>query len=266
MRIFRKLQQVARVKFGIIWSFDNSVFYDFDSLPNRLFKISHSMDLSQSFQMARSSRSADVCFGVTPEIVERQRKRNKHSYLITHGVTLHLPIEKIILPGTNKKKVLYFGNLAMPHLNWDLLKKATERFLAVDFILVGSNHAFAHKIHTRNLHLVNSVSSKCLPGYMAACDVLILFYKKQYHNSYAMPHKMLEYLSSGKPIVSNEFSGYKEMTDLIYQADTQVEWIQNLERALDKDDPRKSEQRKSFALANTYKTKLHEIQQIIQEL
>ena len=265
-KVVNKMEGLVGVQFDIIWSFDNSVFYDFDALSEKKIRISHIVDLGQNFQTSKASKSADICLGVIPKIVDRHLLHNKNSFLIKHGVDLNSVSEEIVLPGENKRKVLYFGNLAMPHLNWNLLRMAVKSLPEVDFILLGSNHDFVPMDQNDNLHLLHPIDSSKLANYMKPCDALILFYSEDYLKSYASPHKMLEYLSSGKPIVSNKFEEFKVIDDLVYMSNENEEWIKFLEEALDESDLIKENQRKLVAQSNTYSKRIEEIEQIINSL
>ena len=266
-KVFRKLERLSQCKFDILWSFDNSVFFDLDTLSKEVLKISHIVDLNQDFQTARAATSANICFGVIPSIVDRLKQYNNYSFLIPHGVELHLKeISRVHLPGEKKKKALYFGNLAMPHLNWLLLKKALETFTEVDFILLGSHHDKVPLDGYSNLHLLQPVEASHLSDYMAAVDTLFLFYSAEYLTSYASPHKLLEYFSSGKPVVSNAFPEYDKYGDLIYQANNDKEWLTNFSMAITETDPQKSKQRIDIALANTYEHRIGEIEQLLNTL
>lgn len=263
-RVFRRLAKLVGTTFDIIWSFDNSVFYDFDCFPKASLTISHIVDLNQEFQHKRASSSAQFCFGVIPEIVKRHEKYNARSYLIRHGVNLHQPqylIKK--LPGGNSKKTVYFGNLAMPHLDWQLLEKAAHHLSEIDFIFIGSNHDQVPVRNLENVLFVPQVDSKQLVDYMHLADVLLLFYSPDYFTSYASPHKLLEYLSSGKPIVSTIIKEYQHHQDLIYQANNENEWIKLLQKALSEKDVNVVTKRKQLAEANTYEQRIKEMEKIL---
>ena len=49
-RAFNRLESIAGVDFDIIWSFDNSVFYQMDALPENVFRISHIVDINMDFK------------------------------------------------------------------------------------------------------------------------------------------------------------------------------------------------------------------------
>src|SRR5690606_15813052 len=84
-RKFKQLEKLCDARFDFVWSFDNSVFFDFSAIPERVFSISHMVDLNQNFQFADASRTAKVCLGVSRSIISKQRAFNPNSFFINHG-------------------------------------------------------------------------------------------------------------------------------------------------------------------------------------
>ena len=272
-KVWEQLQELCGVFFDIIWSFDNSVFYDFDSLPDSVLKISHIVDLNQDFQTARAAKTASVCFGVIPEIVSSLKKFNPKSFCIRHGVSIpeKLP-SKIMLPGQNEKKVLYAGNLSMPHIDWDLFLEATEKFDKTDFIFIGSNNDSKRGsvkwkvLQRRNVYFIERVNSDKLRDYLFSADVLVVAYNSDYYKNYASPHKIMEYLAVGKPIVSTYSSDLALQSDIIYLAEDRGLWIDFLEKAIHNDRKSLVKKRVDFALNNTYNKQIQRIEAYISQL
>ena len=281
-RVYRSVEIVCQKSFDIIWSFDNSVFYDFDALPKKVLKISHTVDLNQDFQTKRASKSADVCFGVIDDIVSRALLCNVNSYKVGHG--LNIPASDVIpliLPGKNKKKALYIGNLAMKYLDWKIVYQAISLNSSVDFIFVGPQrknidlninpfHNYKKLIlNLPNAYFLPKVSSDEIPNYLMSSDALILSYQQARHKDQANSHKVLEYLASGKPIVATYTSEY-DGSNLLYMSKLNSEWpelfkkvIQNLPKY---SNPELTKKRRTHALNNTYIKQIDRIEQILASL
>src|SRR5690606_30205807 len=73
---FHELERLCNIRFDVIWSFDNSVFFDFSALPEDVLTVSHIVDLNQNFQFVNASRTAQLCIGVSRSIVKRQKRHN----------------------------------------------------------------------------------------------------------------------------------------------------------------------------------------------
>jgi glycosyltransferase involved in cell wall biosynthesis len=221
---FRELERIAGVAFDIVWSFDTSVFFDFSFLPDSVLKILHIVDLNQDFQTRLAANSADICFCTTELIRRRLLPFNKNTYKIHHGVRLNnlANVQKPKLPGKGKKKAMYVGNLSMQYLDWGKLLAAAQAHSDVDFVFLGpdgkSNLSFAASTNKEkdilrmlpNAFFLPAVPADQIMGYLLASDVLLISYQEKHYADQASPHKVLEYLASGKPIVATwteEYAG-----------------------------------------------------------
>ncbi|WP_424963349.1 hypothetical protein [Ekhidna sp.] len=278
-KVLSAIERISKLKFDIIWSFDNSVFFDFDALPQPIFKISHIVDLNQDFQTKNAAKSADVCIGVTREIVKRLKYYNPNSHFINHGlnvaITRDIPVD---LPGDNKTKVLYVGNLAMKYLDWHTLYLSIKMYPESDFIFIGPNaddcnlttnetHQFKKLCSScTNVYFLKPIKSEEIQSYLNAGDVLIICYQEKYHSYQANAHKILEYLYSGKPVLASYSSAYEGL-DLLYMGKKNESMVYSLGDIVadlkafnTKDDVNR---RKEFALENTYEKQIQRIEKLI---
>lgn len=275
-KVFNNLENLCGVKFDIVWSFDNSVFYDFSALPAHIFKILHIVDLNQNFQTAKAATTADICFGVIPKLVERLQVFNKNSHLIKHGVQ-RFPhdIERVKLPGTRILKAIYMGNLAMPFIDWELFHQIAIGNPHVNFIFIGSNHdgpknSSKTKIKgLGNVIFLPPMDAREIPGYLASADILLLGYLPEYYNTYASPHKMMEYLASGKVICTTFIKEYKQLQKerLIAMSDKSGDFphvFSEVVSTLDSWNAKEKQlDRKAFAGENVYPKQVDRIEALI---
>lgn len=270
-RVYQILEKICDVTFEVIWSFDNSVFFDFSCLPNKVIKISHIVDLNQNFQTKKAATTADICIGVIPKIVERLKHFNPMTYHIRHGVQ-EFPnnVAKILLPGQGTVKALYIGNLSMPHIDWDLIIYGAKKCPAIDFIFLGSNmDSINENIKNElksfgNIYFNPSVKAEFLPNFIQAADILLLIYKKEYFNNYATPHKMMEYLASGKPVISIYNKALEEYAGLIFMPQNMDHWVQTINQTVQNlgklREQELSEFRRRFAEQNTYEKQIKRVE------
>ena len=277
---WKKLQKICDTEFDIIWSFDNSVFYDLDALPEKVLKVSHMVDLNQNFQFEKATRSADLCIAVSDYILERQLTFNKNSFKITHGYSSKQIFRDLPqLPGQNRIKAMYVGNLAMSYLDWATLYEACENNSLVDFIFIGpgkedvnpgNNPTYPFKEKVLKLdhcYFIERIPSEHLMGFLQVSDLLLICYQEKYHKEQSNPHKLMEYLASGKPIVATYTSEYIELRDLIQMSKENRQWpgkfretISNLEKL---SSPDITALRSQFAIENTYDKQISKIELII---
>ena len=280
----KKIEKTCGVIFNVIWSFDNSVFFDFDAFPTNVLTISHIVDLNQNFQMKRASGSADVCIGVTDEIVEQHQKYNQNTFKVGHGLSLKTSSidESIVLPGASSIKALYLGNLAMKHIDWEIILLSAKKMTQVDFVFIGPNgdeldmninshHTYkAEFINLPNTFFLPKIPSEQIQSYLAKADVLLLAYQEKFHRDQTNAHKILEYLLSGKPIIATYTKEFANTTDLIIMNKANSQWIENLhevtQNLLQWSSHEMKEKRISFAMKNSYESKLIRIEGILSSM
>lgn len=278
-KVYNKIQEIAGMQFDLIWSFDNSVFFDFHALPKSVLKISHIVDLNQDFQTRRAASSADICFGVTREIVKRLKGYNDRSHFINHGLSTIVQNEfDPKLPGNNSTKAMYMGNLAMKHLDWKPLYRVAKNAKDIDFIFVGPNssefsasinvtHRYKEKLaRLNNSYFIPAIASEEVPVYLKHASILLICYQDQYHNDQANSHKILEYLYSGNPIVASFTREYDGM-NLLNMSNRNSEWqdvFYEVKSNLKKYSGREQMRfRISFAMDHTYQKQIGRIERII---
>lgn len=273
----KELQKLCKVNFNIIWSFDNSVFFDFSALPKEVYCISHIVDLNQDFEFEKAGRTANLCIGLIPAIVEKFSGINKNVIQITHGVNLFDDnVEPIVLPGQNKGKAVYAGNLNMKHIDWKLLHKVTIQFSRqLDFIFVGDNHdkidnKYKKKVSEQNnTFFIPKVNYKELYRYLSSADILFLAYLPSYDTDCALPHKLFEYLQTGRIVISNWINSYYEIiaqVDILCSSGDE-EYILNFNRAIKTIDIEGKNPVKvkniEFAISNSYDNQISKIENYI---
>lgn len=284
-KVFNELQKKLDVTFDIVWSFDNSVFYDFKALPKSILKISHIVDLNQNFQTAKATQTANICFGVTHSIIDRLKQYNKHSYFINHGYNSNTKSDtiKIKIPGKHKIKALYAGNLSIGYLDWESLFYISKNNQEINFIFIGphadnftlnknTTHNFKQRFtQLSNAHFVGKLESKVLQKWYHSADILLISYQEQNHIDQANPHKMMEYLSSGKVIVGTKTLEYQKLAKqgIIAMADKNEELPHlfkevaiNLEQW---NSDELSQKRKDFAMGNTYDKQIERIEGLLNK-
>ena len=269
---FHAIQKAAATSFDIVWSFDNSVFFDFDALPGDVITISHIVDLNQHFQTRLAARSATFCLCTTELILNRLRKYNSRVYRIHHGCNVADIREDLRLPGRGKVKAVYAGNLGMPYLDWHPIHYTARENPDVDFIFIGPegtnterNIDGIHKLP--NVYFPGKIGSNELQSLLAQADILMVCYKEVYQEEQANPHKMMEYLLSGKVIVTTHTAEFVECRDLLVMTERNSDWAAQfgLVRAnlTQYNDEGLQRRRRAYALDNTYEKQIERIENVL---
>jgi hypothetical protein len=264
---FTQLEKLTAIKFDCVWSFDNSVFFDFSFLQNNILKISHIVDFSQNFQLSKATSTADICFGVSPNIVKRMKRFNKNCFLIPHGISIEPhQTPEIKFPGVNKIKVVYAGNLNSTLIDVDRLFQLLDSKKDIDFVFIGFGGEGWKK--RNNVYKVGAVPHPALMGYLESADVLLMIYDSlKYPEQLTNAHKLLEYLYAGKIVVTNFISDYADKRHLIQMTDDSVDIFEIFDQTINNleyyNHFSRVLERKQFALRNTYAHRLEEIGHLI---
>ena len=122
-----------------------------------------------------------------------------------------------------------------------------------------------------NAHFVGRVDSDSLQKYYQAADILLITYQEVFQHDQANPHKMMEYLGSGKMVIATFTSEYEDLSDkgLILMSRKNQEFKALFDQALQNlefwNGESLQQARRSFGLANTYDRQIERIEKIISE-
>ena len=280
-RWLAKLEQVAGVPFDILWSFDNSVFFDLDSWKEHKYTISHIVDLNQDFETARAARSANICFCTTELIKDRLIRYNLNTHKIPHGYTpATVAPQPKTLPGAENPKVIYVGNLSMAYIDWSLIHSLVCQNPTVGFVFLGpegkSNLGKADAIipdkesvkKSPNSYFVGECAAQEVMGYLLAADACLVAYQEAHHQDQASPHKIAEYLASGKAVIATYTAEYKDSDVLLMTRHNEdfPDYFQGVIQEIDEhNSPEASQKRRSYIMDRTYSNLIKQIEKHIRD-
>ncbi len=268
-----KLQDYLNVEFNVIWNFDSSRFYDLSAISKDIVKICHLVDLSESYNRERLASTSDICLTVSLPIEKELKKWNYRTFNINHGVSSPAQLESDVnLPGDNEIKAIYIGNLNIPYLDHQLAKQLVIANPSVDFIFIGgySPDNPLKKITRSNIFLLGKVKSSTLASYLDQAEMLLVLYDAyNYEDQVANSHKILEYLLSGKVIISTRSKDY-DNSELIQMVKDKADYLKLFDSVKERLDyfnnPEMVKLRKNFALQFTYDKQIERIENIINEM
>jgi glycosyltransferase involved in cell wall biosynthesis len=254
-------------------------------------------DLVNSDEMPPEVFSADFCLAVSDTIHKKLSASGKSVYLIQHGLNRHFAnTAKELLGSPDSKrdfsketlKVGYTGNLLMGGMDRQTMRKVIEANPDVKFIfwgqydLAGGNFSvgldeeitgFVEFLKVcSNVELRGAVTPEALSQQMSEADVFWICWKigagKIWDGSNS--HKLMEYLSTGKPVISHYVSSYKDSDILDMLPDVSNEnYVEHFGRVLKRvragEPAETTKKRISFALSNTYEKQIERIESLINE-
>ena len=227
----RQLLRTLKQPFDIIWSFDLGNLYPFRLFGSRPLKLFHPVDEPLNKTAIDSAAGAQIIFSVTKEILAKYEHLKLPSYFINHGVSGNFFQHQ---KQTNEKHVCvgFSGNLTRSDIDRPVLLTIIQQHPSVEFHFWGSYNIHQSNISgtddkaTRdfiqqleklpNVFLHGPVPSAELAKQIHEMDAFLICYDVQRDQSKGTNyHKIMEYLSTGKVIVSNNVTTYQHQPDLV---------------------------------------------------
>ncbi|QNF33815.1 glycosyl transferase family 1 [Adhaeribacter swui] len=278
-----RILKVLNVDLDIVWSFDPFRFQKLNLFLSK-FKIYHSVDVHHTTKEYLIAKNADVIFSTAHKILNKFSEIKLPKYFVNHGLASHFidnkSLIKYSLVGDQLVKVGYVGNLNYKYLDKERLYKIISENLNCGFYFIGPrysnnlsnaeiNKEFFNQLEVLpNVYFLGQIPSKELPHYLCLFDMFLMCYKGDENiASMANPHKLLEYFSTGKIVLSHYIDEYARYKDLLVMADNNENLPILFSKVVTSLDYYNSldlqHKRKAFAYDNTYAKQLDRIESII---
>jgi hypothetical protein len=227
-KILGKIGQV-----DIVWSFDIGHLYPFKFFPSQAYKIYHPVDEPESVQSINAASGANIIFSVTKEILEKYKSFKVGKHLVNHGVSL----EFLSQAQTRDRQM---GSTTYVGLTGNFLRKDIDRGTLLLILRENSNVIFNFwgtyetgsnigSAPTKEAKLFIDLLKKCpnvifhgqvdprnLAREIQQMDSFLICYDIQLdHSKGTNYHKIIEFLSTGKVVVSNNVTAYTDRPNLV---------------------------------------------------
>ncbi|MFL5810755.1 MAG: hypothetical protein ACJ749_14630 [Flavisolibacter sp.] len=262
-------------KFDIVWNFENSRFYDLGFAGKNVLKLYHQVDHVQKFHPEIAAKTADIVLAVNTPILEELKPYNPLSFKIPHAYQGNLSSQAEAVLNNNyvykkpvRLKAYYIGNLDFYVIDKALLEKLVAAFPNIDFILVGpyktDGETYTRLHQYKHVTFSGTVPSHRIPDLLADADLLFFVHDPKLISS---SHKMLEYLGSGKLIVSTFLKEYEQHRELLNMADSREDYIDCFKNALENiealNSPGRMKMRIDFAMEHSYQRQIALIENLL---
>ena len=276
----------------VVWCFEFNLFSDLGVFGAKL-KLFHPVDPLSSSSHVDVGRSADLIISVSEQILASLGEVPVPRVLIEHGLSSafadnasRADVSARRQPG--RPRVGYAGNLTRPPLNREVLKRMVSELPDADFHFWGPRE-IAPELTVRfadetrdfirflesmpNVVLHGSVPSERLANEIQDMDCFVLSYSRHATESdRSNSHKILEYLSTGKVVVSSRISSYAGRENLLRMAPGEDDSVlppilrDTVDRLDELNSPERQRARIDFALDNTYEKQLDRIRKRVAAL
>ena len=271
-------------KIDLVWSFDLSDTIPLRHFPSTTKKLFMPVDELSIEAAEKAAETADAIFSVTTEILQKFESKQVPKVFLNHGVSeIFINNNPPLEPNKNSLKVGLSGNFLRSDIDKKTLMKIINENTHVSFCFWGSvdyaksniayypdksTLAFIEELKSLpNVVLKGQVAFTQLAKEFQSVDCFLICYDVQKDQSGGTNyHKILEYLATGKTIVSNNVSTYRKHIGLIEMADSRTsndelpaifkKVIENIEEY---NSVSKQQERIAFAKGYTYKNQIKKI-------
>lgn len=215
----------------VIWSFDYSNSLPLTAFPQSTYKIFMPVDEPQKPHGILAAKSADIIFSVTNEILDKYDGYKVPKMFVNHGVSDEFigVAKSNATPGFN---VGLSGNFLRKDIDWTTLYEIVSKHKEITFNFYGAFNKAGANVSDANMDHIddhrekvqNAANTKVhgivgtgdLAASLNSMDAFLICYDiDRDHSSGTNYHKVMEYLSTGKVIVSNNITTYSNRPDLV---------------------------------------------------
>ena len=229
---------------------------------------------SPEFQDRREKRifkESDLLICVSKELYSLKLKERDDVYYLPHGVDFALfqnaatedrgiaEIANILRPIAG-----YFGTMTALN-DIEMLHYCAQKLPDVSFVLAGqiTGGDYSELTQLPNVHALGRIPYEKIPQLCASFDVCMLQWKMSEWIRNCNPLKMLEYMSSGKPIVSVEINEVAQYSDIVSIAHNKEQFCELIQWELLNDGPERARRRVEVAREHSWEKHVEELSDLI---
>ena len=270
--LIKKIKSISGASFDVVWSFDPNRFQNL-SLFGAKAKIYHTVDVHHTKLELEVANSADVIISVSDLILNKLASSKAKKIKVNHGVRSHF-FQQIPPEERNAiKSIGYVGNLDNFCIHIETLLKIVDTNRAVTFDFIGpykpDSPLAAQLKKYDHCRLIGRVPTEELPTYFSKVDLFLMTYDSANQEVNSNHHKILEFLSTGKPTVINFTDEYKNHRDVVIMADRNEELPGLLKQVIDNPLPyfsaERVQKRIQLAKANSYQAHIETIASLVSK-
>lgn len=280
----RRILKRIKPRFDVCIDFGSYQFYDdmhFIQADTKIF-----FPVDDHHNLKPSDRGCDYLFSISVNIIHKLKKAGYNCHFINHGLSeafASVARNRLVhFKGWERSgniKAAYSGNLFIPFLNIPLFKKIILENPECEFQLFGStNYDKKNPVHNdwyrflqeaENVTVFGFSEPPALAAHLNNADICLMCYKpdfKNYHGENS--HKIFEYLSTGRVIVSTHISLYAgndllNMTDSGKDEDLPGLFAETIRQIDHYNSDELAKRRMDLAIHNTYAKQIERMEGII---
>ncbi|MEZ4926684.1 MAG: glycosyltransferase [Saprospiraceae bacterium] len=175
------------------------------------------------------------------------------------------------LSGIKNRIIGFIGNLDAQRIDYALLKQVALAFPQDTLLLIGPVNspepASIGLDKLPNVLFTGSRKLEELPAYLQDMDCVLIPFLCNTLTASIYPLKINEYLAAGKSVVSTSFStDIRNFAPVIRLAESHPEFIEQIEEALQENDPDLMQKRLEIAKSNTWEARIQQLWTLVADL
>jgi glycosyltransferase involved in cell wall biosynthesis len=228
-------------------------------------------DYLEELEQAMLSQ-ADLIFVTSRNLLQEKNGSKTPAVLLPHGVDFEhfhsavqplgeVPEELRDLP----RPILGFHGVLAPWVDTEILERVCQAFSEASIVLIGPEWIdFPVSKGLPNLHRLGMRTYAELPRYAAHFDVGLIPFRQDRLTAYVNPLKLLEYLALGLPVVSTPLPDLAPYANVLYQASTPDDFVDQVKVALQDREPKRREQRFALAAEESWEARVSTLEGYIE--
>lgn len=221
-------------------------------------------------------RTCDLVFAQGEEIRDKCLPYNKNVHIFPFGVNtdnfLSFPHANSTIPKDIKDiaspRLGYIGGIHK-HIDFDLVKTLAERNSNWSFVFVGPLQTDVSSLKLRrNIYFLGKKDFSDLPAYINSFDVCLIPYVLSGYTKTVYPTKINEYFIMKKPVVSTPLPEIIKINEqngsLVYIGANDRDFEHQINKALQENNPTKSQLRLQFARKNSWSKRIEEMSNLMK--
>ncbi len=222
---------------------------------------------------ARLSAECDLLICVSRALFELKLAARGNVHYVPHGVDYDLfraAAQQGAVPeeisGVPRPIAGYFGTMTANN-DIEMMEYCARRLPQVSFVFAGQITTGDYSVLRRlkNVYLLGRLAYERIPALCASFDVCMLQWRVTEWIRKCNPLKMLEYMASGRPIVSVEIEEAVQYADVISIAKTREEFCRAIQWELEHDTEQRRARRIQIASMHSWEAHTERITQLIDE-
>jgi hypothetical protein len=294
LEVHSLLKQLGK-RFEVVWCFEPNLYSNLRRFRAGLNMFHLADNITQSYQ-ANVAKSADLVLAVAGNLLGVLKQIPVPKFVINHGVSAEFVVagarasrQQNPLAADRAVRVGYVGNLLSSALDRELIMTLVKNHAEVGFNFWGSYSAGESNVggnetktasdfvaflqQRRNVTLHGVLRPSELAVRIQDMDAFLLCYDSARDvNRGSNSHKLLEYLSTGKVVISTQISSYRGHRDIIQMVDHDSDGLLPELFAATLSDlkrfnaPQIQQKRRALAHDNSYARQIERIEAIVSRL